>query len=89
MHGKGEFTWKDGRKYIGDYINDIKNGNGEFVWPDGRSWKGKFLDGRQHGKGVLVKKTEEGVFERKGIWENGKRVEWLEEQTKNMFGSIL
>ena len=25
MHGKGEYTWKDGRKYVGDYYNDKKH----------------------------------------------------------------
>ena len=35
MHGKGIFTWLDGRKYEGDYVKDLKDGNGMFVWPDG------------------------------------------------------
>lgn len=25
MHGKGVYTWKDGRKYDGDYLNDKKH----------------------------------------------------------------
>jgi hypothetical protein len=24
MDGKGEFTWSDGRKYVGDYVDDKK-----------------------------------------------------------------
>lgn len=24
MHGKGKYTWKDGRYYEGDYFNDKK-----------------------------------------------------------------
>jgi len=24
MHGKGVYTWKDGRKYEGDYVDDKK-----------------------------------------------------------------
>jgi len=35
MHGKGIFTWRDGRRYEGDYINDKKEGFGMFEWPDG------------------------------------------------------
>ncbi len=31
MHGKGKFTWKDGREYIGEYLKDKKNGYGEFT----------------------------------------------------------
>ena len=25
MHGKGEYTWKDGRRYEGEYYNDKKH----------------------------------------------------------------
>jgi len=25
MHGKGVYTWKDGRRYDGDYLNDKKH----------------------------------------------------------------
>jgi len=32
MHGKGIFTWKDGRKYEGDYFEDKKHGFGVFIW---------------------------------------------------------
>lgn len=30
MDGNGEFTWPDGRKYIGSYVEDKKHGYGEF-----------------------------------------------------------
>ena len=36
MHGRGVFTWPDGRKYEGEYIEDKKEGQGIFYWPDGR-----------------------------------------------------
>jgi len=32
MHGKGVFTFKDGRKYSGDYVEDKKQGQGTFEW---------------------------------------------------------
>jgi hypothetical protein len=32
MHGRGTFTFKDGRKYIGEYIEDKKEGYGTFEW---------------------------------------------------------
>lgn len=25
MHGKGIYTWKDGRRYEGEYLNDKKH----------------------------------------------------------------
>jgi hypothetical protein len=36
MHGKGTFSWPDGRKYEGEYINDKKHGFGTFTFKDGR-----------------------------------------------------
>lgn len=38
MHGKGIYVWEDGRRYEGEYINDIKNGSGKYYWPDGKKF---------------------------------------------------
>jgi len=46
MHGKGTFSWSDGRTYIGEYTEDKKNGYGDFFWPDGRSYKGQWQNGK-------------------------------------------
>lgn len=78
MHGHGEFKWPDGRLYIGEYIEDKKQGYGEFHWPEGKVYKGQWFDGKQHGEGELIHK---GVA-RKGIWENGKKVQWTDESSK-------
>lgn len=32
MQGKGTFSFKDGRKYIGEYLEDKKHGQGTFEW---------------------------------------------------------
>lgn len=45
MNGKGNFTWPDGRKYIGEYIEDKKHGYGQFIWPDGRTFEGQWFNG--------------------------------------------
>jgi len=42
MHGKGVFSWADGRKYEGDYFDDKKQGQGIFTWPDGRKYDGEW-----------------------------------------------
>ena len=42
MHGEGEFTFIDGKKYIGTYVEDKKEGYGEFYWPDGKIYKGNW-----------------------------------------------
>jgi hypothetical protein len=36
MEGSGLFTWPDGRRYDGEYVDDKKEGEGSFYWPDGR-----------------------------------------------------
>ena len=36
MHGKGKFTWPDGKTYEGDYFNDKKTGSGTMIWPGGK-----------------------------------------------------
>lgn len=30
--GYGVFTWPDGRRYEGEYVDDKKEGNGVFFW---------------------------------------------------------
>ena len=46
MHGKGTYTWSDGRKYKGDYVNDKKEGLGTYTWADGRKYQGLWLNGK-------------------------------------------
>lgn len=55
MHGEGEFSWPDGKKYTGrrsnfiikgGYSEDKKEGYGVFQWSDGRKYKGTWKDGK-------------------------------------------
>jgi len=46
MDGYGVFTWPDGKKYEGCYINDKKEGFGKFYWPDGKIYEGQWKDGK-------------------------------------------
>ena len=46
MEGSGVFTWPDGRKYDGEYIDDKKEGNGIFFWPDGSKYEGGWKNGK-------------------------------------------
>ncbi len=54
MEGYGIFTWPDGRRYEGQYIDDKKEGHGNFYWPDGRKYEGGWKNGKQHGIGVYT-----------------------------------
>lgn len=68
MNGKGTFTWTDGRKYIGDYIEDKKHGQGTFEWPDGRKYIGGWKNGKQHGNGTFYSANGQ---KKQGEWING------------------
>jgi hypothetical protein len=74
MHGKGAFTWRDGRKYRGLYKRDKKDGFGVFEWPDGRKYIGMWQRGLQHGRGVFV--SAKGS-RHEGEWETGKLKHWI------------
>lgn len=45
MNGKGTLRWPDGKKYEGEYLNDIKHGYGIYYWNDGRIYDGMWKDG--------------------------------------------
>ena len=76
MEGYGVFNWPDGRVYKGEYVNDKKEGYGEFEWSDGRKYYGFWKEGKQKGKGKFFNpKTNEW---KEGLWEKGKRIEWIE-----------
>ncbi|OMJ88251.1 hypothetical protein SteCoe_9834 [Stentor coeruleus] len=81
MHGKGVFTWPSGRSYEGEYKNDIKEGVGKFTWPDGRVYDGEWKDNKQHGKGfyTFLNKKNGKLQTRKGLWEDGVRIDWLKD----------
>ena len=76
MHGKGVFSWPDGRKYEGEYLNDLKHGQGKFEWPSGKMYDGSWADGKQDGPGIYRARENDKL--REGVWEKGQRVKWIE-----------
>ncbi len=76
MHGKGKYTWPNGRVYEGDYTYDKKEGHGVYRWPDGRKYEGGWKNGKQDGEGTY---TNASGSTKRGVWRNGKRVQWLGE----------
>ena len=75
MDGFGTYSWKDGRKYQGEYLDDKKHGYGVFKWYDGREYAGYWANGHQHGLGVYTKPSENKT--KYGLWENGKLIQWF------------
>jgi hypothetical protein len=77
MHGKGHYTWGDGRSYEGEYSHDKKHGQGVYIWNDDRKYDGQWAYGKQHGRGKYILK--DGSY-KVGLWENGKRIKWIDEK---------
>ena len=84
MNGYGEFTWQDGKKYFGFYVDDKKEGFGIFYWASSQKFfVGFWKDGKQEGSGKIV--TENKV--KYGLWKNGDKVESLNGE-KELFASF-
>ena len=76
LDGYGVFTWPDGRRYEGNYKNDKKEGFGTFRWNDGKKYKGNWKNGKQNGNAEFFFPLQK--IWRKGIWEDGKRIKWVD-----------
>lgn len=77
MEGVGVYTWADGRKYEGEYLDDKKHGYGFYTWADRRQYQGMWFKGKQHGVGMYQVPDSESKC---GLWEDGKRIEWFDAQ---------
>ena len=80
LHGRGVYTWPDGRKYDGEYKDDKKDGQGTYTWPDGKRYEGGWKDSKQHGEAVFTNTKGQS---KKGVWENGDRVKWISSTQDN------
>ena len=40
MEGYGIYTWEDGKKYEGYYLNNLKHGHGVYTWSNGKRYDG-------------------------------------------------
>ena len=78
MHGYGEYSWNDGRRYIGFYNMDKKEGFGIYIWNESRAYIGYWKDGKQHGVGKYV---NNGLI-RFGSWQKGKRINWYQDENE-------
>ncbi|HUI06037.1 MAG TPA: hypothetical protein VL486_03425, partial [Verrucomicrobiae bacterium] len=50
----GTYTWRDGKKYEGEFKNGRPNGRGIYTSPDGQKYVGEFKDGRIRGQGTHI-----------------------------------
>lgn len=66
--------------YVGEYSSDKKHGYGVYTLQDARTYEGWWCDGKQHGVGTFIFEDAKSkqVKRKKGVWEDGKRIMWLE-----------
>ncbi len=51
-NGYGTYIFKQGGKYIGNWIDRKRNGTGTNYWPNGESYTGEYKDDKRFGEGV-------------------------------------
>ncbi|XP_048202152.1 radial spoke head 1 homolog isoform X2 [Perognathus longimembris pacificus] len=48
----GTYIFKNGARYIGEYVKNKKHGQGTFIYPDGSRYEGDWANDQRHGHGV-------------------------------------
>ena len=75
-HGKGTYTWADGREYKGDWINGNRYGKGTFTLAHGCRYEGDWYNDSIHGFGkrihteICCDYVEDGLIEYAGYYTN-------------------
>ena len=69
-HGYGFLLLENGRRYLGEFINDRPSGQGTLIHPGGESYEGEWRDGNQNGQGTLIYPGGERY---EGEWRDGSR----------------
>lgn len=52
-HGQGSLTFKNGRKYVGEWVNGKKHGHGSYSGWD-ESYVGDWANDERHGQGTAI-----------------------------------
>ncbi|MDA9948798.1 hypothetical protein N9C16_05290 [Paracoccaceae bacterium] len=69
-HGRWEYIWPTGDKYVGEYKDGQQHGQGTYTYASGDKYVGEFKDGQQHGQGTY---TFANGDEYVGEYKNGKK----------------
>ena len=73
MNGFGKYIFSDGKKYEGEYLNDIREGKGKFILTDGKSYEGNFVGGELDGE--IIYNENDKI--KKILYSNGQFVKYL------------
>ena len=50
----GTFTYRDGKKYVGEWRDNKRNGQGTITFANGTQYVGEFRDNKLYGQGTLA-----------------------------------
>jgi len=72
----GVYTFGDGSRYEGQYMNDQRSGMGVYHFKNGDTYKGQFSGGAMHGMGLYIRRvtTDKPRLCANGEWRGGIRV---------------
>jgi hypothetical protein len=54
VYGQGTYTWPDGEKYVGDFIDGNFSGQGTYTYANGDIYVGDFIDDKRTGQGTYT-----------------------------------
>ena len=66
VDGSGEYVYKGGGRYTGQFKNGKKHGEGTYVSVNNDTYEGEYVDDRRHGKGTYTFADGE-IFERQFV----------------------
>ena len=81
MHGKGVYTWPDGNRYTGEYVNGKKEGWGVYTYSNGKEFEGTWKNGKQEGYGYL--RIHPKCEFKKGLWKGGQLMKWVDHEDES------
>ena len=69
-NGKGNSTYSDGSKYVGEWKNGKRDGEGTYTFHDGNKYEGEFKEDKRDGEGTYTSQNGDKYV---GEWKNGKQ----------------
>ena len=78
----GTYAWRDGNKYVGEWMDGKRHGQGTYTYANGDKYVGNYQDGKKHGQGTFTFSDGE---RKTGFYMNG---EYIPDMCKDMGLSV-
>ena len=88
FHGKGIYSWGDGREFKGYFVENNITGLGVLTYKNGEFYEGELRLGQEYGHGVLAKGSSV-IFA--GAWVSGQQVieRMIEPTEEQVAGTVI